>query len=157
MPLVASLGGYLVLGTSFSWLETLLSVVSLLGVVLVASPDVLFPSGATDDAAHDPEAVTIASRIGAICVGLVGVCGSAAAFLCMSALGKAESPLTVVNYFAALCMLVSCVALVVMPGLSFQAPRGGWEWALLFFSGVSGFCMVSWNFAMTSTRTEMTC
>lgn len=140
MPLVASFAGYLLLGSPFSWVEILLSVLSLFGVLLVASPDTLFPSS---DADADPDAVYVTSRIWALCVGLLGVCGSAAAFLCMSAVGKTENPLTVVNYFAALCTVVSCVGLIVLPGLDFKVPGDAWEWLLLFFSGLSGFLMVS--------------
>lgn len=143
MPLIASFGGYLFLGSPFSWLEMLLSIVSLFGVLLVASPDALLSTSLTDSNASDLESVDVFSRIWAICIGLIGVCGSAAAFLCMSYIGKTESPLTMVNYFAALCTLASCIALVVLPGLGFQAPGDGWEWGLLFFSGVSGFFMVS--------------
>lgn len=140
MPLVASFGGYLLLGSPFSWLEIVLSILSLFGVLLVASPDAIFPSS---DANTDPNAVDITSRVWALCVGLLGVCGSAAAFLCMSSIGKTENPLTVVNYFSALCTVVSFVALVVLPGLDFKTPGDVWEWLLLFFSGTSGFLMVS--------------
>ncbi|KUI65110.1 hypothetical protein VM1G_00079 [Cytospora mali] len=141
MPLVASFGGYLLLGSPFSWLEILLSIVSLFGVLLVASPDAMFPAAETDATLNSPDAVNLVSRIWALCVGLLGVCGSAAAFLCMSVIGKTENPLTVVNYFAALCAVVSVVALIVLPGLGFQAPGNIWEWTLLFFSGLSGFLM----------------
>lgn len=143
MPLVASFGGYLLLGSRFSWLETLLSIISLFGVLLVASPDTLSPASKNDTTMNDPNVVDMVSRIWALCVGLLGVCGSAAAFLCMSSIGKTENPLTVVNYFAALCTVVSCGALVVLPGLSFQVPGDVWEWLLLVFSGLSGFLMVS--------------
>lgn len=140
MPLVASFGGYMLLGSPFSWVEILLSVVSLFGVLLVASPDALLPSG---DDSVSLDAVDTPSRVWALCVGLLGVCGPAAAFLCMSAIGKTESPLTVVNYFAALCTIISFVALIVLPGLDFRVPGDIWEWLLLFFSGMSGFLMVS--------------
>lgn len=140
MPLVASFGGYLLLGSSISWIEILLSILSLFGVVLVASPDALF--SASEATLGDAAAVSSVERVWALCVGLLGVCGSAAAFLSMSAIGKTEDPLTVVNYFAAMCTVVSCVALIVLPGLGFQAPGDIWEWALLFFSGLSGFLMV---------------
>lgn len=140
MPLVASFAGYLLLGSPFSWVEILLSVLSLFGVLLVASPDALFPTTGAD---AGPDAVDVTSRIWALCVGLLGVCGSAAAFLCMSAVGKTEKPLTVVNYFAALCTVVSCIALILLPGLDFKMPGDAWEWLLLFFSGLSGFLMVS--------------
>lgn len=143
MPLVASFGGYLLLGSSFSWLEILLSIISLFGVLLVASPNVIFSNSLAKSTTSELEPVNASSRIWAICIGLLGVCGSAAAFLCMSHIGKTESPLTVVNYFAALCTLASCFALVVLPGLGFQAPGDMWEWGLLFFSGLSGFFMVS--------------
>lgn len=143
MPLVASLGGYVFLGSPVSRLEILLSIISLFGVLLVASPDVLLLAGTTEVAAKEFDVVDVASRIWAVCIGLVGVCGSGAAFLCMSSIGKTERPLTVVNYLAAFCTLVSCVALIALPGLSFQLPGSVWEWGLLFFSGLSGFLMVS--------------
>lgn len=146
MPLVASFGGYLLLGSPISWLEILLSVVSLFGVLLVASPDAIFSATVDAPATGGPDAVNLVSRIWALCVGLLGVCGSAAAFLCMSVIGKTENPLTVVNYFAALCTVVSVVALLVLPGLGFQAPGNVWEWALLFSSGLSGFLMVRTSF-----------
>lgn len=141
MPLVASFGGYLLLGSPISWLEILLSVVSLCGVLLVASPDAIFSATVDAPATGGPDAVNLGSRIWALCVGLLGVCGSAAAFLCMSVIGKTENPLTVVNYFAALCTVVSVVALLVLPSLGFQAPGNVWEWTLLFSSGLSGFLM----------------
>lgn len=142
MPLVASLGGYLFLGSTISWLEILLSIISLFGVLLVASPDAIFATPSTNPKTGELEPVDASSRVWAICIGLVGVCGSAAAFLCMSHIGKTESPLTVVNYFTALCTLASFIALTVLPGLGFHAPADMWEWALLFFSGLSGFFMV---------------
>lgn len=151
MPLVASFGGYLLLGSPFSWLEILLSLISLFGVLLVASPDAFFTTSETDAAMNDPNVVDMVSRIWALCVGLLGVCGSAAAFLCMSSIGKTENPLTVVNYFAALCTVVSCGALVVLPGLNFQTPGDAWEWLLLFFSGLSGFLMVSTSVGLLAT------
>lgn len=143
MPLVASFGGYLLLGSPFSWLEILLSILSLFGVMLVASPGALIPTTEKNSVLADAASVSTIDRIWALCVGLIGVCGSAAAFLCMSTIGKTENPLTVVNYFAAMCTVVSCGALIVMPGLSFQTPGDIWEWALLFFSGLSGFLMVN--------------
>lgn len=133
------------MGSPLSWLEILLSVVSLFGVLLVASPDVLLPDKASQTESlvvDDSNAVSSTMRIWAICVGMLGVCGSAAAFLCMSAIGKSESPLTVVNVFATLCSLLSFVGLVVVPGLKFQMPGDAWEWILLALSGLSGFLMV---------------
>lgn len=151
MPLVASFGGYFLLGSPITWVEILLSALSLFGVVLVASPDALFPAPESDATLGDVAAVSIIERVWAICVGLIGVCGSAAAFLSMSAIGKTEDPLTVVNYFAAVCTVVSCIALVVLPGLSFQVPGDIWEWALLFFSGLSGFLMVGHHFPVQAS------
>lgn len=145
MPLVASFGGYLLLGSPISRVEIFLSALSLFGVVLVASPDALFLPPSSDAALGDDASVTTVERLWALCVGLLGVCGSAAAFLSMSAIGKTENPLTVVNYFAAMCTVVSCIALIVLPGLGFQAPGDIWEWALLFFSGLSGFLMVCYR------------
>ncbi|CAN8097566.1 unnamed protein product [Discula destructiva] len=138
MPLVASVGGYLLLGATISWLELVLSITSLVGVLLVSTPDALF---AASEKIDSPEAVDFGPRLWAICVGLLGVCGAAAAYLAVSAIGKTESPLTVVNYYTAMCTVVSFAALLVLPGLGFQAPGDLWEWFLLIFSGLSGFLM----------------
>lgn len=155
MPLVASFGGYLLLGSTLTRVEILLSALSLFGVVLVASPDALFPAPESDATFGDVAAVSMIERVWAICVGLIGVCGSAAAFLSMSAIGKTEDPLTVVNYFAAMCTVVSCFALIVLPGLSFQAPGDIWEWALLFFSGLSGFLMVGHHLSVQASSLQL--
>lgn len=159
MPLVASFGGYLLLGSPFSWLEILLSIVSLFGVFLVASPDVVLSGNASqmDPRVDESKVVSLTMRVWAICVGLLGVCGSAAAFLCMSAIGKSERPLTVVNFFATLCTLFSCFGLLVVPGLKFEMPGDAWEWILLALSGISGFLMVrSSDFADLRFR-QLTC
>lgn len=150
MPLVAGLGGYLFLNSPLPRVQVVLSLLSLSGVVLIAAPDAILPwslsskpvptpSGLTTDEAT----ATLIKRLQALAVGLLGVCGSAAAFLSMSGLGKAEDPLTVVNYFAALCTVASLAGLFVLPGLGgFRAPGDWWEWVLLCFSGISGFLMV---------------
>ncbi|KAI3392620.1 hypothetical protein diail_5438 [Diaporthe ilicicola] len=147
-PLAASLGGYLFLNTPLPRTQAILSLVSLAGVLLVAAPDALLPSSpsaptaAATTPAGEAENTTVMNRIKALAVGPLGVCGSAAAFLAMSALGKAEDPLTVVNYFAALCAAASMAGLAVLPGLGgFRAPGDAMEWVLLFFSGMSGFLM----------------
>lgn len=144
MPLVAGFGGYLLLGSPISLVEILLSALSLFGVALVASPDAVFSTPESDGLLDDVTVVNAMDRFWALCVGLLGVCGSAAAFLSMSAIGKTEDPLTVVNYFVAICTVVSCIALISLPGLGFQTPGDLWEWTLLFFSGLSGFLMVSY-------------
>ncbi|KAL1863870.1 hypothetical protein Daus18300_008019 [Diaporthe australafricana] len=143
-PLAASLAGHLFLNHPLPLTQTFLSLVSLLGVLLVAAPDAILPSPAPSAAAPAGETIdtSTSSRIQALAAGLLGVCGSATAFLAMSSLGKGEDTLTVVNYFAALCAAASLAALAVMPGLGgFRAPGDGWEWVLWVFSGMSGFLM----------------
>ncbi|KAJ0114067.1 hypothetical protein J7T55_007901 [Diaporthe amygdali] len=127
----------------------ILSLLSLSGVVLIAAPDAILPWSSSSKPVPTPPGLTtdeatatVIKRLQALAVGLLGVCGSAAAFLSMSALGKAENPLTVVNYFAALCTAASLAGLFVLPGLGgFRVPGDWWEWVLLCFSGVSGFLM----------------
>lgn len=149
-PLAASLAGHLFLGHPLPPIQALLSLASLLGVFLVAAPDAILPSPALPRSPPSPAAPPAGepidkstSRIQALAAGLLGVCGSAAAFLAMSSLGRAEDPLTVVNYFAALCAAASLAGLALIPGLGgFRAPGDGWEWVLLVFIGMSGFLMV---------------
>ncbi|KAH9207372.1 hypothetical protein DL95DRAFT_313806 [Leptodontidium sp. 2 PMI_412] len=137
-PMLASFAGHFLLQLPFSFPEKLASAFPLVGVLLVASPWSL-PAGSPNS---DPNTNPILFRLSALGIGLIGVCGSAAAFLSMQALGKRENPLIVVNGFVALCCTISLVSLAIFPTLGgFVIPQNAGELFLLVLSAVCGFAM----------------
>lgn len=111
-------------------------------------PPMLPPTAPASDAPEivhlgvaDLNQVTASQRLGAVCVALVGVLGSATAFTAMRWIGKRAHPLLSVNYFCALTTLVSAFAMTVLPGVKFLLPSGSKEWSYLIFLGVCGFAM----------------
>lgn len=131
-------------------MEQVGALISFVGVTLIARPTTFFHHGAVDAPPEDAEAshshsdynrVTSSQRFSAVCVALVGVLGQAMAFTTMRWMGKRAHPLLSVNYFCAMCTLVSAVAMVVLPGVPFLLPQGLKEWGYLFFLGICGFAM----------------
>lgn len=89
----------------------------------------------------DYNRVTSSQRFSAVSIALVGVLGQAMAFTTMRWMGKRAHPLLSVNYFCAMCMLVSALAMVTLPGVPFLLPADGKEWSYLIFLGICGFAM----------------
>lgn len=56
-------------------------------------------------------------------------------------MGKRAHPLLSVNYFCAMCTLVSALAMVLLPGVPFLLPADAKEWSYLIFLGICGFAM----------------
>ena len=148
----------------FTRIEKLAGLVSLVGVILIARPTSLFsaliggsetplasgnsdavPSGnSTAPAIADAssyENVTPTQRLSAVGIALIGVLGSATAYTTIRWIGKRAHPLVSVNYFAALCFLVSIVMQAALPGVGFILPADLKEWGYLFFLGTCGFVM----------------
>ncbi|KAI9652679.1 MAG: hypothetical protein M1831_006666 [Alyxoria varia] len=152
----------------FTRVEQLGALVSFLGVILIARPGTLFQStvnklhardepapppaqqapavplgGPKADAMPMPDAMDLAAsqRLGAVCVALVGVVGSATAFTAMRWIGKRAHPLLSVNYFCAWCTFVSGLAMIILPGVDFLLPANSKEWTYLVFLGCCGFAM----------------
>lgn len=144
----------------FTRMEQIGALISFVGVVLIARPTTFFtvqpspPSSSVgDNAGHadplnqktvgvaDLSQVTASQRLTAILVALVGVVGSAMAFVAMRWIGKRASPLLSVNYFCACVTVVSAVAMLILPDVKFMLPSGTREWAYLIFLGCCGFAM----------------
>ena len=85
--------------------------------------------------------VTSAQRLSAVGVALIGVLGAACAYTTIRWIGKRAHPLISVNYFAAWSTIVSTVALLAIPGISFRLPASLRQWIYLLFLGICGFVM----------------
>ncbi|WPH02201.1 Hypothetical protein R9X50_00505600 [Acrodontium crateriforme] len=148
----------------FTRVERIGGLVSLVGVVLIARPTSLFaafhssttpPTAGNDDAvpmtntttsptdadASSYESVSPTQRLGAVCIALVGVLGSATAYTTIRWIGKRAHPLISVNYFSGWTFLVSIVMQAALPGVGFLLPAEPKEWGYLLFLGACGFIM----------------
>ncbi|TVY59286.1 putative transport protein, partial [Lachnellula suecica] len=159
-PSVASYGCYLFLREPFPRSAQYASLISLLGVVLIARPTSFFnssttpppsvPANATStDVPYDASfpTPTSAQRLSAIAVAMLGVLGSAAVFTIIRWIGPRAHPLISVNYFAVWCTVVSTLSLALAEPLHlsstlhFALPANARQWAMLLFLGVCGFVM----------------
>ncbi|KAI5846542.1 hypothetical protein DFP73DRAFT_476110 [Morchella snyderi] len=158
-PIVATFACSLIpsLREPFTRAHLLASLVSLLGVVLIARPTSLFTFGRSSDTSYEtvPSAPTARSlalppsltatphqRLIAVLVALLGVLGAASAFTTIRWIGTRAHPLLSVHYFSSWCALVSLVALLAVPSVGgIVWPSGLVQWALLGGIGVSGFVM----------------
>ncbi|KAF3275040.1 hypothetical protein TWF970_007483 [Orbilia oligospora] len=159
-PSVAGFACYIILKEPFTKTEMIAGLVSLLGVILIARPTVLFSGGSSDpkdqgstgsggtepSPTHegirlDIDEATPSQRFTAIMVALLGVLGAASAYTTIRWIGKRAHPLITVNYFSAWCTIVSFLGLLVLPGIGFKAPQTFLQWILLLGIGICGFCM----------------
>ncbi|KXJ86685.1 hypothetical protein Micbo1qcDRAFT_168166, partial [Microdochium bolleyi] len=172
--LAPNLSGYMchvILHEPYTRTEQLASMLALAGVVLITRPLSLFTgagneadsgAGAKDiieavvnatvavaQTEKDPDtAVTTVQRLIAIGAGLTGVLGASIVFTILRWIGKKAHPLHSVNYFSAVSVVVTGVALTAapmldfdQPALHFELPRGLRQWALLLMIGVCGFSL----------------
>ena len=146
--------------------EQIGTLVSLIGIVFIAKPTMLFDafgsganmppaSGNSDFApgangtmpagadAGNYDDVTPMQRLQAVGIAMIGVLGSATAYTTIRWIGKRAHPLISVNYFAGWCFLVSIIMQSVLPGVGFLLPADLKEWGYLIFLGTCGFVMVS--------------
>jgi drug/metabolite transporter (DMT)-like permease len=157
---VASYGCYLFLREPFPRSAQYASLISLLGVVLIARPTSFFSSSSsiidepmstntttTDSYESSFPTPTSAQRLSAVAVAMLGVLGSAGAFTSIRWIGSRAHPLLSVNYFAIWCTFVSFFALSLSKPLhlsstlAFALPNGLRQWSMLLFLGVCGFVM----------------
>lgn len=159
-PSVASYGCYLVFKEPFPRSAQYASLISLLGVVLIARP--FAPSHPTSSSSPyttnstiagidvTPESSyptpTSAQRLSAVAVAMLGVLGSAGAFTSIRYIGSRAHPLLSVNYFSTFCLVISTLALSLskplgISDLGFVLPNGIRQWSMLLFLGVCGFVM----------------
>jgi drug/metabolite transporter (DMT)-like permease len=160
-PSVASYGCYLFLREPFTRSAQYASLISLIGVVLIARPTSFF-SSQSDPNASLPTNSTIAAdasyessfpvptsaqRLSAIAVAMIGVLGAAGALTAIRWIGIQAHPLISVNYFSVLCTVVSGLVLSLSKplhlsdSLQFKLPNGPRQWFLILFLGSCGFIM----------------
>jgi drug/metabolite transporter (DMT)-like permease len=172
-PALAGYACYLLFKEPFTRIEQIASMVSLLGVILIARPTSFFHLGNSNSGPHSPPGApnitstvadhgyhfptpTSAQRLSAIAISLLGVAGSACVFTTLRWIGHRAHPLISVNYFAIWCTLVSFAALSI--GSHIPPPLGSADlhlafpvslkqWGMLFFLGTCGFIM---QFMMTA-------
>ncbi|PMD27274.1 hypothetical protein NA56DRAFT_543077, partial [Hyaloscypha hepaticicola] len=158
-PSVASYGCYLFLREPFPRSAQYASLISLIGVVLIARPTSFFSSHSEPlptssnttitEAAIDASfpVPTSAQRLSAVAVAMVGVLGGAGALTSIRWIGNQAHPLISVNYFSVLCTLVSGLILALSKPLhlsstlGFVLPNGARQWFLILFLGSCGFVM----------------
>ncbi|KAI0140712.1 hypothetical protein BJ166DRAFT_446816, partial [Pestalotiopsis sp. NC0098] len=162
--LVPSLSGYIcyfLLKDPFTVREQIASYIALAGVVLIARPTSFFSfsespetasarASVTGDAAHgdSQESVTAIQRLIGVGMAIVGVIGTAGAFITIRHIGQKAHPLIVVNYYSALCTVMTSVILglapiidIWQPYIRFALPQTLYQWFLFFSLGVCGFTM----------------
>ncbi|KAK9481094.1 hypothetical protein V1514DRAFT_288222 [Lipomyces japonicus] len=130
-PTVAGFACSVFLHEPFGRIELLAGLISLTGVILIAQP--------TPTLSGNKKAST-GQRLGAVAVALLGVLGAAGAYTTIRLIGKRAHPLISVNYFAMICTVISTIALIAVPGISFVFPHTLGQWILLIMIGICGFC-----------------
>lgn len=142
----------------FTRKEQIAAVVSLVGVVMISQPASFFgnhvstaPRDSRTDAAlnttsepsdrFDVIEATPTQRLIAVGVGLISAAGAAGALTTIRWIGRRAHPLISVNYLATWCALVSFVAVVFVPSVTFRLPTTLREWVLLVSLGACGFVM----------------
>lgn len=140
VPSVTGFLAWVILRERWTLVEALGGLVSLLGVLLIARPSSIFgESSSSKD--HSIETSNPEERLLATSVALCGVLGASGVYIVIRFIGKRVHSLITVEYFAALCVMISLGGIIVVPGLSFKIPHTSRQWFLFFALGISGFFM----------------
>jgi drug/metabolite transporter (DMT)-like permease len=144
VPIVTAWACSVFLGQKFTRKELIAGLVALIGVIIIAHPPWLF--GEVHDELHPKkpngiDKVTPAQRFIAIVVSILGVAGASGAYTTIRVIGDRAHALMSVNYFALLATVGSTIALLAIPGISFQVPQSARDWTLLISMGVLGFVL----------------
>jgi len=114
-PLTTAMAGAFLLNESFSRKEAFSGIFSLIGVVMIARPTIIF--GHVTLPAHsaglDTEKGTPAERLGAVGVALLGVLGATGAYISLRAMGKRAHPLHSLVAFSTICVIVATAAMPI--------------------------------------------
>lgn len=156
-PIVACYASsFLMPDEPFTRKQQLAGLISLLGVVLIARPfsgtDSESPSAsiemvpANGTETSSSETLTSVSKTAdtyhhliAIVFALIGVLGAACAYTVIRLIGKRTHALVSVTYFSTYTTIISLVAMLAIPSVSFRFPANLTEWALLLGLGMAGF------------------
>ncbi|GAP85682.1 putative integral membrane protein DUF6 [Rosellinia necatrix] len=116
--------------------------------VVNATAEVIAARGteATGSTVVDPQMPTTSERLAAVGAALLGVLGTAFAFTTLRAIGPRAHTLLSVNYFGALCVVVSVFVLSVapyvgQPDLGFVFPSSIYQWSLLLLITACGLIL----------------
>lgn len=136
-PLTAAVAGSTLLKENYSIKQAIAGVFSLLGVVLIARPAILFGSLDVTPQVLRPDA-TSAQRLAGVGACMISVLGNTGAYTSIRAIGKRAHPMHIMSYFSLWCTIISSLGMVV-----FKIPivyPTSWTWVfLLFMVGVFGY------------------
>lgn len=137
-PIMASYAcSFLVPGDTFSWRQQVASIVSLVGVVLIARP---FRNRSPGDEDGNPNSADSYHHILATVVAFIGVFGAASAFTSIRMIGHRSHALVSVTWFSFITTMISLVAMM-LPWIPFRLPSTALEWTLLTILGFCGFLL----------------
>ncbi|EOQ99954.1 hypothetical protein E3P92_03097 [Wallemia ichthyophaga] len=136
LPVVSGLLGWLFLNEPYLPIERYSSVVSLLGVVLIARPPFLFGGGLADQEHHLSS--SLGQRSFAVAVVLLSVVGASLAYVTTRAIGTRAHPMHVILAFS-WCSVVFGGLLMKALGEPFVLPKST-KWCIMLVAiGAFGF------------------
>ncbi|KAH8821794.1 hypothetical protein F5884DRAFT_867961 [Xylogone sp. PMI_703] len=121
---------------SFTASEVASAILSLVGVMLITQPSLIFGSGRGNEST-----LNSGSHLVGFGFAMMGAMGGMCAYTSIRTIGKRAHSLTSVNYFAATLLLVSIVAFAAVPGVDFKTDLSTMEWSLLALIATIGFLM----------------
>ena len=132
----------------FSAVEKLSTLLSLVGVVLIAQPTAIFgppplpPPPPSSSSSLPPPPPT--DRAFAVGLQLLGVCATATSYTTIRWIGPRAHPLIPMLYLSGLTSVGSVAAIALVPGIpAMPMPRGWLEWWLVAGLAFAGF-VVQW-------------
>lgn len=139
VPIVTSFLAWVILHERYSLVEGACSILSFVGVFLIAKPSFIFGDKTSSD--ENVESSSTEKRLLASFVGLLGVFGASSVFICLRKIGKLVHPLITVSYFALFTCIVSMTSILVIPSIKFELPKNSYQALLFTIIGFSGFIM----------------
>ncbi|KAF9585482.1 hypothetical protein BGW38_002172 [Lunasporangiospora selenospora] len=142
-PVFTAILGRIVLKEPFTPLDALASTVTMIGVVLVAKPSMLFPAPPSGGDSDAGAMILLKEEADRRSYGvLAGVCGamcSAVAYNIVRKIGKQGAhSMQHVTYFGAVSCVISIIGLYTMQG-GYVHPQGSLTWVGILLLGVSAF------------------
>lgn len=139
-PTITAILAWVILKERYSLVEAVGGIASLIGVLLIARPTFIFgePLGSADQSVETSDPL---KRDLAVLVLLLGAFGAGSVLVVIRFIGKRLHALISVTYFALWCCLVTFVAILVVPSLTFQIPHTAKQWFYFLLIGFSGFIM----------------
>ncbi|KAI5119676.1 hypothetical protein M0805_009620 [Coniferiporia weirii] len=138
-PFSTALAGHFVLNEVFSRREAAAGALSLIGVILIAQPQLVFGGSISEKLFADTaDEVTPAQRLLAVGVALLGVLGATGVYTSIRAIGKRAHPLHSLMYFSSHCVLASLLGMLIVRETPIFPFRFAWV-ALFLLVTIFGF------------------